>query len=163
MAESALFLMHSFNAIKLLLISLVYKSNALSWNYESAVFSDPARSNRKSSPMSISVKLVFLNWILHMAWLLLDVSFLNVDTVVRFLAACSFKAKKCSGDSTFTWVKSGISSVRNLSSPILNGFRLFSRSDASFPRSWKKETKISYCWSIGWRENISYAILVWIP
>ena len=54
-AYKALFLMHSFRFIRDLLISFVCFTKDLSWNYESAVFSDPAKSIIKSSPASIDL------------------------------------------------------------------------------------------------------------
>ena len=105
----------------------------------SPAFSDPARSIIKNSPGSRDFKWLFTTLILHMEWLLEEVSFLNVDAVALFFAACRFKSTNYGGFYISTSLAPAISTLPNLFSPTLTGAFLFSRSVASFPSSWMKD------------------------
>ena len=53
-------------------------------------------------------------------------------------AAWFFISMKCSGEVIGSSLSPYISILPNLSSPILKGFKLLSKSVDSFPKSWKK-------------------------
>ena len=94
--------MHSFRAIKLLLIYWACLMSCLSWNWVSAVFSEPARSMMKSSPSSMDGICVFLTLILQTAWDLEEVSFLKVAQVFLFFAAVVSRAPNLSARILFS-------------------------------------------------------------